>query len=131
MQKLKKYFVLFALFICVLVGAGSAFIMYGSYSEGYRVGTILKMSKKGLVFKTWEGEISQGFLEASQDANGAGSVGTKIWPFTVENDDAVLQKIDKAIVDGKRVKLLYHEKYATLPWVGDSKHVVYDVEEVR
>lgn len=130
MQKLKKYLVVFALFIFILLGAGAAFIMYGNYADGYRVGTILKMSKKGVIFKTWEGELSQGFLESTQDAGSAG-VGTKIWYFTAEDDDAIIQVMDKAIEGGHRVKLFFHEKYTSLPWIGETRNVVYQVEMVN
>ena len=35
-------------------------IYYVTYSEGYRAGELVKFTHKGLLFKTWEGEISQG-----------------------------------------------------------------------
>lgn len=121
---------IFVLLIFIILGAGTAFVMYGSYAEGYRVGTILKMSKKGVIFKTWEGELSQGFLESTPDS-GAGGVGTKIWYFTAEDEDAVIQGIDKAIEGGHRVKLFFHEKYTSLPWIGETRNVVYQVETVK
>ena len=35
-------------------------VYYLTYSEGYRSGQLVKVSYKGLVFKTWEGQLSQG-----------------------------------------------------------------------
>ena len=42
-----------------------SFIYYATYSEGVRSGHLIKISHKGMLFKTWEGEISQG-LSGSQ-----------------------------------------------------------------
>ena len=37
-----------------------AFIYYVPYSVGTRSGELIKVSHRGVLFKTWEGEISQG-----------------------------------------------------------------------
>ena len=39
-----------------------AFIYYVPYSEGTRAGELIKFSSKGVIIKTFEGEISQGIL---------------------------------------------------------------------
>ncbi|HSP40652.1 MAG TPA: hypothetical protein VLN46_04400, partial [Gillisia sp.] len=48
-----------------------AFIYFVPYSEGTRTGELIKFSKKGVIYKTWEGEISQGIS------------GAQIFQFTV------------------------------------------------
>jgi hypothetical protein len=40
------------------------FIYCATYSEGVRSGQLIKFSHKGMAFKTWEGEISQGISGA-------------------------------------------------------------------
>ena len=83
-----------------------------------------------MVFKTWEGELSQGYLEQAPDS--ATGVATRIWYFTVNNNDKeVITQLDHAIEGNKKVKVFYKEKYTTLPWVGDTRQVVYKVEEVQ
>ena len=63
-QKVKKYFYRF-LFLFLLSFVGYfLFIMYVPYSEGVRSGELIKISHKGYVVKTWEGEISQGISGA-------------------------------------------------------------------
>ena len=42
-----------------------AFVYYVPYSEGVRSGELIKISHKGVVFKTWEGELSQGISGGS------------------------------------------------------------------
>jgi ABC-type uncharacterized transport system substrate-binding protein len=130
LRKLKRFFYGMIAFVIVVAIATVAFIMFASYGDGYRVGVIQKMSRKGILFKTNEGELSQGFIEGSQDVNTAG-VATKIWYFTVDNDPAVLAQIAHSIEANKKVKLFYKEKYTNLPWVGDTRQVVFKVEEVQ
>jgi hypothetical protein len=68
-----------------------------SYSTGERVGYIQKISKKGWVCKTWEGELAM--------LNQPG-VPPQIFAFSVR-DDAVAQNIMKAA--GQRVNLKYEQ----------------------
>jgi hypothetical protein len=126
----KRLLLIAVSFVLIVAIGTTAFLMYASYGDGYRVGTILKLSRKGVVFKTWEGELSQGFLEPAAEA-GAG-VATRIWYFTVNsNDPQVISQLDHAIEGNKKVKLFYKEKYTTLPWIGDTRQIVYKIEEVQ
>jgi hypothetical protein len=69
-----------------------------SYSSGERAGWVQKLSNKGWVCKTWEGELALVSLP--------GSVPEK-FTFTIW-DDAVAAQVTKAM--GKRVALHYEEK---------------------
>lgn len=110
---------IFAIFILVML-----FFYYANYSSGYRAGVPTKISKKGVIFKTYEGTLNVGGLTNSAD----GTIPTT-WDFSVKKSDKeVLDKIDDAIQNSGRVKLLYKEKYVKLFWRGDTKHFVYDVE---
>jgi len=100
------------------------FLLKVNKSSGFRTGVPIKMSHKGYIIKTWEGTLNEGGLTNSS----VGAIPTK-WNYTVKNSaDSVLTKLDNAIVDGKRVKLLYKEKIARFFWLGDTKYFVYDVE---
>lgn len=131
MRKMKRFFLGMIAFVIIIAVATVAFLMVASYGDGYRVGTILKMSRKGVIFKTWEGELTQGFLESGQADAGAGGVATRVWYFTVDGDPGVLSQIDHAIQTNKKVKLFYKEKYTLLPWMGDTRQIVFKVEEVQ
>ncbi len=69
-----------------------------SYSTGDRAGWVQKLSNKGWLCKTWEGELALVSLP--------GSIPEK-FNFTI-HDDAVAELISKAM--GKRVALHYEEK---------------------
>src|SRR4051812_34888074 len=69
-----------------------------AYSRGERAGYVQKLSKKGWLCKTWEGELAM--------VNLPGSVTPQIFNFTVRND-SVAQVIEADL--GKRVSLTYEE----------------------
>ncbi len=95
-----------------------AFIYYVPYSEGTRTGELIKFSKKGVIYKTWEGEISQGIS------------GAQIFQFSVLGGNTqVVEKLQQN--EGNYVKLTYIERYATFLFWGDTKYFIQDVEEVR
>lgn len=93
-----------------------AFIYYVPYSEGTRTGELIKFSRKGVIFKTWEGEISQGIS------------GAQIFQFSVlDKDQDVIKKLQEN--EGNYVKLTYVERYATFIFWGDTKYFINKVEE--
>ncbi len=94
------------------------FIYYAAYSEGYRAGELVKFSHKGVIFKTWEGEISQGVSEA------------QIFSFSVEDNEKGVIK-DLQDFQGQSVKLMYKERFVTFPWLGDTKYFVTKVEKTE
>lgn len=118
----------FGLFVAVAVLAIAGVVWFAvsaDYSEGYRVGKVIKLSHKGYVFKTWEGTLDFGYLQTDPE----GGVATRIWDFSVAPQDTdVRTQIDAAIAGGYKVKLHYREKYVRLFWRGDTKHFVTRVE---
>ena len=122
---MKKALGLF-LALVVLVAAGVVwFALTADYSEGFRVGKVIKLSSKGYVFKTWEGTLDFGYLQTDPQ----GGVATRIWDFSVAPGDAAVRTdIDAAIAGDYKVKLHYREKYVRLFWRGDTKHFVTKVE---
>lgn len=102
-------------------------VLFGHYSEGERAGTVSKMSKKGFVFKTYEGQLNLGGLSGE-----TGSPASSLWSFSVNPAKSeVIQSLDSALLNGKRVKIHYIEKYYTFPWQGESDYFIERVEHVR
>jgi len=107
--------VFIALSLLLLVIAGYfAFIYYVPFSEGYRSGELIKFSRKGVIVKTWEGEISQGIS------------GAQIFKFSVEDGEKeVVQELIE--LQGLYVKVTYKERYSTFFWLGDTKYFITEV----
>ena len=94
------------------------FIYFVPYSEGVRSGELIKVSHKGVIIKTWEGEISQGIS------------GAQIFAFSVlDKDQDVIEKLKE--YQGEYVKVDYTERFATFFWMGDTKYFVTDVKKER
>jgi hypothetical protein len=99
------------------------------YSDGYRVGNVIKLSHKGMVFKTYEGQLDMGFLAPGDEAS-TSSVATRIWDFSVhDSDEEARKQIDDAILNGYKVKVFYKEKLWQFSIWGDTKYFVYKVEK--
>ena len=103
--------------IAALVAAYFAVALRWSYSSGERAGWIQKLSDKGWICKTWEGELALVSLP--------GTATVEKFVFTVR-DDAVANEIRKVM--GKRVTLHYEEKVG-LPTTcfGDTRYFVTSV----
>jgi len=110
--------------ILLLAIAVFVFLNLANYSSGFRAGVPTKFSKKGVIIKTHEGTLNVGGLTNSSE----GAIPTT-WDFTVKKSaDSVISKLDKAFLQGNRVKLMYEEKYVRFFWLGDTRYFVYDVE---
>ena len=113
---MKKVLGIGLLIVLVVLAVYYAFIYYVPYSEGIRSGELIKISHKGVLVKTWEGEISQGIS------------GAQIFSFSVlDKDKDVIEKLKE--YQGTYVKLDYIERYTTFFWLGDTKYFITKVEK--
>jgi len=95
------------------------FTLNWSYSEGERAGYLQKLSSKGWLCKTWEGEIAMVTMP--------GAIPEK-FVFTVR-DDALAAKINA--LSGKRVVLSYQQhKFVPTSCFGETEYFVTEVREV-
>lgn len=117
----------FILLVVALVMGGLLFVggcatqgIMSEYSTGTRLGTIVKYSRKGIIWKTWEGEMNMGSVTRTDD----GVVATR-WQFTVL-DKALIPKVEEAMSTGKGVALHYREYLLKPMWVG-SRYIITGV----
>ncbi len=115
---LKMLFWLLLVPIVLIVGY-FAVVLKWNYSTGERAGWVQKLSRKGWLCKTWEGEMAMVSMP--------GAIPEKFL-FTVR-DDTVAESINKVM--GKRVTLHYEEKVG-LPTscFGETRHFVNRVGQV-
>ncbi len=122
----KSFFKKLLLWILILLITFSAFAYLStkiSYSTGERAGVVSKFSEKGYVIKTYEGELNVG-------AQGeVGNFSQNIWPFSVSSENTeLIAKLSDSMLNGKRVKLKYDQKYFQYFWMGDTKYFLTEVE---
>ena len=117
---MRRIITISAILIIIIVAAWGALAYYATYSDGYRVGVITKFSRKGMIFKTYEGELDLGYLKAN-----GGGIGNNIFYFSVENKESkVLEAINKASDKGYPIKLYYKERYWKLPFLGETIYFI-------
>lgn len=112
---------LWILFITFLI-CSVTYYFYRTYtlSEGTRTGMLFKISRKGKIFKTYEGQI--------QLAGATMMSKQSIWEFSVTNPHTYN---DLQNLEGKNVRLHYREVVDAFPWQGETNYLVYDVNEVK
>lgn len=115
----KKVFSSLILLALVLIAGFSAYVWLAlswSFSRGERVGFVQKISQKGWVVKTWEGEL--------QMLPVPGATPEK-FVFSVR-EDAVAKRINGVV--GKKVALVY-EQHKGVPtrMFGETEYFVTDV----
>ncbi len=114
---MKKFLTYTGVSILIVSVVYILFIYFVTYSEGYRAGELIKISKRGLLFKTWEGRLSQGVSEEQQ------------FNFSVQKSDMeVLEQLKE--FQGKKVRVTYIERFGTFYWLGDTKYYVTKAELV-
>jgi len=109
----------FARTITVVLIAVLALLIYwfyfNKYGTGERTGVLIKITHKGNVFKTDEGEM---WLSCRQMTN------PEKFYFSVASDS--IASVLKNLQD-ECVQLTYTQYRAKLPWRGDSKYIVTGV----
>jgi hypothetical protein len=104
----------------LLFALWAAITLNYTYSKGDRIGYVQKLSEKGWLCKTWEGELTMTPL--------AGSIPEK-WQFTVPDDDVALRIRG---LQGRPVALDYEERRGVpTSCFGETQYHVVGVREIR
>jgi hypothetical protein len=111
--------------ILVLVVGFFALAYFGIYDEGVRAGSVVRISKKGVMFKTYEGQLNLQSFGALKNA----SPFAETFDFSVEKSKPeVVRELEAVALSGERVNLHYVKRYVRFPWRGDTKYFIIGVE---
>lgn len=107
--------IVFAVFFLFCVG----YFAYSqlSYSDGFRSGQLVKISRRGVVFKTHEGTLNispNGMMTA--------------WEFSVKNG-AISTQLQG--MEGKMIRVHYLQRYQVFFWQGETEYIVDAVQLVE
>ncbi len=127
-QALLKFLKRFLL-VTILLGIGVLCFMYwGVYERGVMAGKVLRVTEKGLLFKTHEGKIS---LDTFGALKGASPI-AETFDFSITSDQTeVLQLLQEVSLSGERVNLVFIKRYMRFPWRGDTRYFVIGVERLE
>lgn len=118
----RKFLRRFTLVILLVLAFLAYWFYFNVYSDGERTGLLTKLSRKGNVFKTHEGEVLIGNFQQAPNV----MVPEKFY-FSVK-DSKLADTLMK--LQGKVVSLKYSQYRKTLPWRGESVYIVTGLARV-
>ena len=124
-RKKRHFFRNMLIIILILFIGVLTFMYFGIYDEGVRAGTVLRISKKGMIFKTYEGQLN---LQSFGALKGVTPF-AETFDFSVDrNNPEVVRELEAVALSGERVNLHYIKRYITFPWRGETKYFITQVE---
>lgn len=121
---MKKFAIRTGVVIVLIFFGLGAFLYWGVYDYGSRSGIVIRVSKKGALVKTIEGQLNLQTFGAIDRPN----VMTETFDFSVERDQAaIFEALKEVSLSGERVRLEYKKRYMKFPWRGDTKYFVTEV----
>ena len=112
-----KYVFITIFFLLIISSVFFYWKYYYTYSDGFRSGMLQKLSHKGNLMKTYEGEL---VLSSISSTNNIALASEKFY-FSIEIDSLAKRMMD---YEGKKVRVHYKQKKGTLSWRGDSEYIV-------
>jgi len=120
-RKIRKYLYILLAFFLLLVAAYVYWSYFFTFSDGYRAGELQKFSRKGNIFKTYEGEMILSSVQSNKNV----ALASEKFVFSVADHNVALQ-LEK--LQGKNVVVHYTQKNNTLPWRGETTFIVSSVK---
>jgi hypothetical protein len=117
-KRYKRFARMFFLVFFLILAFVIYWFFFNKYGNGERTGILVKVTHKGNIFKTDEGEM---WLSCRQMTN------PEKFYFSVTSDS--IAKVLMNMQD-ECVQLSYVQYRATLPWRGDSRYIVMGVTPI-
>lgn len=110
--------------VAITIAVG-AFLYWGVYEKGVMAGKVLRVTEKGVIFKTVEGKLNLETFGALKNASPI----AESFDFSVETrEKEVIAQLQAVALTGERVNLHFVKRYAAFPWRGDTQYFVVKVE---
>jgi hypothetical protein len=105
-----------------------AVLYWGVYERGVMAGRVLRVTQKGVLFKTYEGKLS---LESFGALKNVSPI-SETFDFSVEKGEtAVISDLQEVALTGERVNLHFKKRYLKFPWRGETRYFVTRVERSK
>lgn len=123
-KKIMKLIIATVLIVGIIV---FSFMYWATYESGVMAGKILRISEKGVLFKTYEGKINLETFGALKDASPI----AESFDFSVEKSEkGLIKELEQVALSGERVNLYFVKRYAIFPWRGETRYFATRVERV-
>lgn len=112
----------------LIIGAAVfSFLYWATYESGVMAGKVLRISEKGVAFKTYEGKIN---LETFGALKGVSPI-AESFDFSVEKSEKeLIKELEQVALSGERVNLYFVKRYAAFPWRGETKYFATRIERL-
>ena len=122
-----RKFLSITLLIAIVAWLIYYFICGFTYSEGSRSGVLTKVSKKGYIVKTYEGEL---YVGGFNEGSGTGVVAPRIFNFSIyKSNEHIFKQLDS--LQGERVILYYKQVFKNFFWQGETDYFIHEVKIVK
>ncbi len=117
------------LVISLIIGiAVFAFLYFATFESGVMAGKVLRISEKGIIFKTYEGKLN---LDTFGALKGASPI-AESFDFSVEGHQTeIIKTLEEVALSGERVNLHFKKRFAQFPWRGETKYFATGVERAK
>ena len=123
----KRIFIRFVIVALIVGIAIFSFMYWAVFERGVMAGKVLRLSEKGVLFKTYEGKLN---LETFGALKGASPI-AESFDFSVESDQQeVIKELQEVALSGERVNLYFIKRYGAFFWRGDTRYFVNKVERL-
>jgi len=127
-RKTKSFLKKLLITILVLAVAAFSFLYWATYENGVMAGKVIRISEKGILFKTHEGKLN---LETFGALRGTSPI-AESFDFSVEGSETeVISELQRVALSGERVNLYFKKRYMAFPWRGETKYFVNKVERIH
>lgn len=124
----KKVLRIFIIILVIALAVTFGFLYWGTYEDGVMAGKILRVSEKGMIFKTYEGKIN---LETFGALRGASPI-AESFDFSIEKSDKdLIKELEDVALTGERVNLYFVKRYSIFFWRGDTRYFATKVERLK
>jgi hypothetical protein len=123
----RKFVKRLAITLLIVAVIAFCFVYWATYEEGVMAGKVLRVSEKGMMFKTYEGKIN---LETFGALRGASPIAESFDFSIYKSDTDIIKELETVSLSGERVNLYFVKHYMTFPWRGDTKYFVTRVERL-
>ena len=115
--------------VAIILGIILFSVLYwATFETGLMAGKVLRISEKGVLFKTYEGKLN---LETFGALKGVNPI-AESFDFSVESSEKeVIKALQEVALSGERVNLHFKKRYAQFPWRGETKYFVTEVERLK
>jgi hypothetical protein len=120
-RKVAKIFKWLVALVVIIIVITFCWKYFYTYSDGYRAGLLQKFSRKGTLFKTYEGEL----ILSSVSGNNSAVIASEKFYFSV-TIDSLAARLDT--LQGRSVIVHYRQKNSSAFWRGDSPYIVDGVK---